>query len=392
VLDQLLVVELASVLAGPSVGQFLAEHGARVIKIENPRTGGDVTRSWHQSVEDPEETATYFSACNFGKESVALDIRDPDCMAALKRLIARADVVTSSFAPGSADRLGLGDARIRAWNPRVVHAAVTGYGPDVKRAGYDAVIQAESGFMSINGHADGPATKMPVALIDVLAAHHLKEAILVALLNRTATGLGDYVQVSLLDAAISSLANQATGWLGTGSPPSRTGSLHPNIAPYGVILKTGDGKQVLLAVGTDSQFERLCDVLRLPGMAHDARFADNASRVRHRDLLQEVLGAEAAGWSGPELLAGLNARAIPAGEIRSVPEVLSTAPAHRLILPGAEGRPGLRQRVSRSSGESPTLSSPPVLGAHTQAVLLEFSDMDLSHIDHLRNAGSILVA
>jgi len=240
------VIELASVLAGPSVGQFFAELGATVIKVENPQTQGDVTRRWTLPHETPaDDRSAYFCCCNYGKQSVALNLRTETGQTVLHRLVAEADIVIASYRPGQAAALGADAGTLRNLNSALLYGHITGYGPDNPRPGYDAVIQAESGFMAMNGSADGPPTKMPVALMDVLAAHHLKEALLVGLLRRTQTGQGAYVPVSLMQAAVSGLANQATNYLNTGHVPRRMGSAHPNIAPYGTAYETADTPVVL---------------------------------------------------------------------------------------------------------------------------------------------------
>ena len=329
-LADLVVVELASVLAGPSVGMFFAEHGARVVKVEAP--GGDVTRRWHLAAEDPaDDRPAYFCAVNWGKASVGLDLGSADGRAVLNRLVAEADVVVSSFRPGAAARLGADAGTLRAVNPRLVVVEVDGYGPGDPRAGYDAVVQAEAGFTHLNGQPGGPPTKMPVALVDVLAAHQLKEAALVALLARERSGEGAHVRVSLLGAAVASLANQATNWLTAGVSPQRMGSAHPNIAPYGTVYATATGG-VVLAVGTDRQFAALADALGRPEWASDGRFATNAARVRHRDALDAQL-AEALGPRDRDaLLADLAARGVPAGAVRDVPAVFEQPEARRLVL------------------------------------------------------------
>lgn len=202
------VVELASVLAGPSVGQFFAELGAEVIKVENLKTGGDVTRSWKSAGEKTDDRSAYFCSCNWCKKSVAIDLSTKPGNEAVVRLIQGADVVIASYKPGDAERLGVAYAQWKDKHPRLIYGQITGYGPDTDRVGYDAVVQAEAGFMDMNGAADGPPTKMPVALIDVLAAHQLKEGLLLALIHRDRTGKGTFVGVSLLDAALASLVIQ----------------------------------------------------------------------------------------------------------------------------------------------------------------------------------------
>jgi len=258
-LNGLKVLELASVLAGPGVGQFFAELGAEVIKVENLKTGGDVTRTWKLASEKAEDDrSAYFSSVNWGKKSLALDLTDSSGKSIVQKLAAQTDVVIASFKSGDAEKLGVAYSQLQKVNPKLIYGQITGYGSDNARVGYDAVIQAESGFMDMNGERGGSPLKMPVALVDVLAGHQLKEGLLLALLKREKTGEGSWVEVSLIQAAIASLANQASNWLVAQSLPSRQGSLHPNIAPYGESFETKDGRQVILAVGNDRQFADLC--------------------------------------------------------------------------------------------------------------------------------------
>ena len=213
-----------------------------------------------------------------------LDAATPEGYRRIRKLIAHADIVICSFRHGAAQRLGLDYDTLSTDHPALIYGEISAYGPDDPRPGYDAILQAASGFTWMNGPPDGPPTKMPVALIDVLAAHQLKEGLLVALLRRQAGAGGSHVQVSLLDAGIAALANQATNWLVAGQAPRRMGSDHPNIVPYGTVLQTRDG-EVVLAVGNDRQFRELCAVAGCPGLGDDPRFATNAARVCHREAL-----------------------------------------------------------------------------------------------------------
>src|SRR5882672_7963783 len=247
IFDDLNVLELASVLAGPSVGQFFAELGAKVIKIENPKTGGDVTRTWKISGEAGTDLSAYFCSVNWGKKSLCVDLSKPDGRDIVYKLASQADIIITSYKPGDAEKLSVDYATLSKLNAHLIYGQITGYGSQNDRVGYDAVIQAESGFIDINGEPNGPPTKMPVALVDVLAGHHMKEGLLLALLRRERTGIGELVEVSLLQSAISSLVNQASNWLVVNKLPRRQGSAHPNIAPYGDLFETADGKMILLA-------------------------------------------------------------------------------------------------------------------------------------------------
>ena len=366
------VIELASVLAGPSTGQFFAELGAEVIKIENPATGGDVTRSWKSAGERTDDRSAYFSCCNWGKRSVLLDLHLRDDLDKLYRLVEKSDIVIASYKPGDAEKLGTDHATLSTINPRLIYGQVTGYGPDDDRVGYDAVIQAETGFMDLNGEANGDPVKMPVALVDVLAAHQLKEGILLAMLDRNKTAKGSLVSVSLYDAAVSSLANQATNWLVGGNLPVRKGSAHPNIAPYGDTFLTADGKRVLLAVGTDRQFSDLCAVLGIPDLPSQEAYSHNASRVVNRESLKKILADRIVGSTSAALMASLHGRKIPAGLVRNLREVFSDVEGANYLLHGG-GFTGVRNYIAAGTGAVNTLMPPPHLGQDTEAVLGDLS-------------------
>jgi crotonobetainyl-CoA:carnitine CoA-transferase CaiB-like acyl-CoA transferase len=337
----LTVVELASVLAGPAVGQFFAELGARVIKIENKSAGGDVTRRWKAPTEDATTAdSAYYHSVNWGKESHLLDLHDLVDREQVLRWIAEADIVVSNYRPASASRLGMDYAQLRQRNPTLIYAEITGYGSDDPRPAFDVVLQAESGFLLMTGEAGRPPVKMPVALIDLLAAHQLKQACLVALLRRQQTRQGAYLRVSLYDAAVSSLANQATNWLIAGYEPRRMGTQHPNIAPYGDLFTTADGKSLVLAVGSEGQFAALCRVLSLPKLVTDHRFECNQQRILHREALNQVLATAIGSREREELLQALHAHQVPAGALRTIPEVFADAKSRRLLLQqkDAEGK------------------------------------------------------
>ena len=375
-LDDLLVLELASVLAGPSVGQFFAELGAAVIKVENPRTKGDVTRRWRAPrVDDAEESddrSAYFCCCNHGKQSIALNLSAEAGQDVLHELAGESDVVLASYRPGSAEALGADYETLSAVNPELIYGHVTGYGPDRARAGYDAVIQAESGFMHMNGAADGPPTKLPVALMDVLAAHQLKEGLLVALLSRERDGDGAYVPVSLFQAAVSGLVNQATNWLVAGHSPQRMGSAHPNIAPYGTPYSTADQRSIVLAVGTDRQYAALCEILGRPDLANDPRFATNADRVEHRDALTQILNAQIGRFEAEDFLTALHEHNVPAGKVRDVPAVFDQPTAQAMVFNAENDPPSLRQAAfPHPNGASFSLAPPPHYAEHTATVLRE---------------------
>lgn len=331
---KLKVVEFASVLAGPAVGMFFAELGAEVIKIENKATGGDVTRSWKLPAEAPDApVSAYFCSVNWGKRHLMLDLNDSAGRQTALDLAASADIVISNFKPGSARRLGMDAATLRARNPHLIYAQISAFAnPEDESPAFDAVLQAEAGFMYMTGEPGRPPVKMPVALIDILAAHQLKEAILLALLQRERSGLGAFVSVSLMESAIASLANQATNWLMAGHVPQRMGVQHPNIAPYGDIFTCADAQQLLLAVGTDRQFQHLCRCLALDGLPEHPDYQTNRARVQHRAALFEVLQRVFLQKKLDDWLVALKAGQVPAAQIRSMPAVFELPEARAMIL------------------------------------------------------------
>lgn len=378
IFKNLLVLELANVLAGPSVGMFFAELGARVIKIENPRTGGDVTRSWKLPTEPTDsDISSYFTAVNWGKESVAVDIDTDEGREIVLSLVQRADVIIASYKPGDAEKLQMDYETLAAVNPKIIYAEITGYGKTDSRTGYDAILQAASGFIFMNGMPDGPPVKMPVALIDILAAHQLKEGILLALLQQQQTGKGQLVQASLLKSGIASLANQATNWLTGGHMPQRMGSEHPNIMPYGSMFNTSDEKIIMLGVGNDAQFRQLCNALNCPEMAGMPDFSTNAARVNNRAEVNRRLAELIAQFDSEALLSDLQQRKVPAGGILSMPEVFEQPQGKELLLHGAtqQGQSliGVRSiAIEFDESQKVDLSPPPHLNQNGNTVLREF--------------------
>ncbi|MFM9057257.1 MAG: CaiB/BaiF CoA transferase family protein, partial [Bacteroidota bacterium] len=260
-LEGLRVVELAGVLAGPAVGMFFAELGAEVIKVENKRSGGDVTRTWKTPAENPaDKDSAYYHAVNWGKQIELRDLNDSADLDVVLKMISSADILLVNFKAGDAERYGLDVSTLRNRFPQLIIGQITGFS-DESRVAFDAVLQAESGLMSLNGAREQGPLKLPVAFIDLFAAHQLKEGLLLALLKRSKSGEGAHVKVSLFDSAISSLANQASVYLNTGIASGRTGSLHPSIAPYGETFACADGHYILIACGSDAQFLALCTTL-----------------------------------------------------------------------------------------------------------------------------------
>jgi crotonobetainyl-CoA:carnitine CoA-transferase CaiB-like acyl-CoA transferase len=275
-------------------------------------------------------------------------------------------------------------------NPGLIYGQITGYGSHNPRVGYDAVIQAEAGFMFMNGEVGGASLKMPVALMDILAAHQLKEGILLALLKKEKTGEGEFVEVSLIQSAISSLANQATNWLVAGSIPQKQGSAHPNIAPYGDIFQTADNKEILLAIGSDRQFEVLCRILGIPEIFADANYKSNQMRVENRSSLNAILKQRVANMKMAAFSEALNAANIPFGIIKNMPEVFEMPEAQSLFL-HSEDRKGIRTYVGRNlSSNSSHFLPPPSFGEHTYDVLSKSLEMTPEQIKTLIKNGTIV--
>jgi crotonobetainyl-CoA:carnitine CoA-transferase CaiB-like acyl-CoA transferase len=326
------IVELAGVLAGPAVGMFFAELGATVLKVENPSNNGDVTRSWLLESESKENQSGYYSSVNYNKKVLWADLTDGKDLEIVLNEIAEADIVIANFKPSSAKKMGLDSDTLRRKFPKLIYAQISGYGAKDETPAFDVVLQAEAGFMYINGEKEGAAVKIPIAIIDILAAHQLKEGILIALLKRGMTNEGATVHVSLYNAALASLANQATNYLMGGMVPERMGSLHPNIAPYGETFYTKDNKAIVLAVGNDKQFLSLCTCLKVNGLKTDIRYSTNGLRVKNRNSLSGFLTEAFVQFESENLLFVLKNNNVPCGDIKNMSEVLNSESAQNLIL------------------------------------------------------------
>lgn len=349
IFKDLKVIELAGVLAGPAVGMFFAELGARVIKVENARTGGDITRHWKLPIEDASSAkSAYFFSVNWGKESVFVDLRLEEDLKKLLGWLREADVVVTNFKAGSAKKLGLDFASLRKLNSRLIYGSISAYGKTDPRPGFDVAMQAETGWLSMNGDAGGPPCRMPVALIDLLAAHQLKQGILLALLDRERTGKGSEVHVSLFDASVSALANQASNWLNLGIVPHRMGSLHPNIAPYGEIFETKDKQPLILSTGTEQHFLLLCECLELHAIPKDKRFGTNANRLQHRQALHDILEQAFVRFSMEELTERFQKYKVPVAPIKNLKDVFEMPAAQKLVLENelADGNKSRRVRTT----------------------------------------------
>ena len=326
------VVDCSSVLAGPQVGTFFSELGASVIKFENAKTNGDVTRTWHTPAESKDKISSYYSSINYKKEIHFVDLSNTADIARIHAELETADVVLSNFKGNDAKKFQLDSAFISQKFPHLIQGIIRGFEFEQERVAYDVVLQAETGFMYMNGQADGPPTKMPVALIDVLAAHQLKEGILCALIQKSKTGKGSCVEVSLEKAALASLANQASYFLMSGNNPQRLGSLHPNIAPYGEQFETQDNKWIVLAIGSDEQFRKLCTILHIQETASNPLFTSNTLRVENRTVLQVLLQTEFRKLSCTLFEQEAQLNGIPYGRIRNMTEVFEREAAVKNVL------------------------------------------------------------
>jgi len=325
------VIELASVLAGPTVGLFFAELGADVIKIENKTTGGDVTRNW----KTPNETggvSAYYSSANWNKTILFKNLKEEQDRSDILDLLKSTDIIITNFKYGDAEKFGFDYNQLKTKLPKLIVGEIGGFSIDKKRVAYDVVLQAETGFMSMNGTPESGPVKMPVAMMDLLAAHQLKEGLLVALLQRGKTERGSNVIVTLEDAGIASLANQASNYLMNRTIAKPIGSLHPNIAPYGDTFICLDDEPIVLAIGSDVQFAKLCNHLGKNKLATDIRFLDNQSRLVNRKELQKELSVLLAIVDRDSFLKELHEDNVPAAAIKNLKEVLDGQAGQNLIL------------------------------------------------------------
>ena len=329
--SNLKIIDLSTVLAGPSVATFFAELGAEVIKIENKRLG-DVTRTWKLPSEEKDSPiSAYFSAVNYKKEYINLDISDNADNAKLIEMTNSSDIVIMNFKKGDERKLNITEKILRKNNSRLIIGKISGFGNDSDRVAYDLILQAETGFMSMNGTEESGPVKMPVAFIDVLAAHHLKEGLLIALLEREKTQIGSTVSVSLYDAAISSLMNQASNYLMENKIPKRLGSCHPNIAPYGEIFTTSEGHLITFAIGSESHFEKLCGFLSCGNLPDEKDFSTNQNRVENRKKLAEIIQEKVKCFTSTNLLNAMHNLHIPCAKIKNLKEVFEDENAKKLV-------------------------------------------------------------
>jgi formyl-CoA transferase len=409
-LDHLKVLDLSRVLAGPWCTQMLADLGADVIKVERPGDGDD-TRHWgppflpDANGQDTDQ-ATYFTACNRNKRSITLDIAKPEGQALIRQLAGQSDILVENFKVGGLQHYGLDYASLQAINPRLIYCSVTGFGqsgPYAERAGYDLMMQAMTGLMSITGRADdtpgGGAQRVGVAVIDLFTGVYACSAILAALEVRHRSGLGQHIDMALLDVGMAMLANQGAGFLNTGKVPQRQGNSHPSLAPY-QDFQTLDGA-LLLAIGNDGQFARFCAAAGHPEWATDARFASNTLRVNNRAALTAALQAVLLERSTAQWITLLEDKAVPCGPINDIGQAFADAQVEARGLKVTQpltftaNTPNATPSITTVASPLRLLTTPPVLrrapptlGQHTSEVLAELG-LDAAQIGTLRQAGVI---
>ena len=390
------VLDLSRILAGPWASQMLADLGAEVIKIERPDVGDD-TRGWGPPYM-PDESggatseSAYFHGANRGKQSVCIDMSKAEGQTLIRELAKHCDVLIENFKVGGLKKYGLDYESLKSINPKLVYCSITGFGqtgPYAGRAGYDFMIQAMGGMMSVTGDADGEPMKIGVALADVMTGLYAANAIQSALIHQLKTGEGQYIDMALLDVQVATLANQAMNFLATGSNPKRLGNAHPNIVPYQA-FETIDGFMIL-AIGNDSQFQRFCELAGKPELAEDERFKQNSSRVKYRDILVPQVAEIMLRKTTDDWLNQLNQCGIPCGPINNIDQVFSDPQVqHRgmqqsLSHPAAGQVASVANPIKLSATPIEYDKAPPMLGQHTDYVLKAVLQMQKAEIDQLRN-------
>jgi crotonobetainyl-CoA:carnitine CoA-transferase CaiB-like acyl-CoA transferase len=372
-LSHIKVLDLSRVLAGPWASQMLADFGAHVIKIERPDVGDD-TRQWGPPFcnDDPEDLSAYFLCTNRGKESVCVDLKTPEGIATIKSLAIDCDVLIENFKVGKTSELGIDYETLKSINPALVYCSITGFGqtgPYKDRPGYDFLVQAMGGLMSLTGEPDAQPQKVGVALSDIMTGLYASNGILAALTEREKSGIGQHIDLSLLDVTIASLANQASSYLVNGETPTRLGNAHPSIVPYQA-FETTDG-HCIIAVGNNSQFNAFCRLLGIPEIANDPRFNSNKQRVLHRDALTVIIQNIMVTAGSRHWLDLCSKNNVPAGPINSVEQALNdpqvTAREMRVELDDDIEIIGNPLKFSRTPINYS--SKPPKLGEHTELVL-----------------------
>ena len=394
------ILDLSRILAGPWASQMLADLGAEVIKVERPGQGDD-TRGWgppymlDESGEASSESA-YFHGANRGKYSVCIDMASQPGQQLICQLVEKSDVLIENFKVGGLNKFGLDYASLKSINPKLVYCSITGFGqtgPYSERAGYDFMIQAMGGLMSVTGESDGEPMKVGVALADVMTGLYAANAIQAALIHQLRSGKGQYIDLALLDVQVATLANQAMNYLASGNNPTRLGNAHPNIVPYQA-FQTADG-YMILAVGNDSQFVRFCELAGRDDLATDERFQKNSNRVKNRDALIpgliNILKTQTTDW----WLEQLNQKGIPCGPIANLDQVFDNPQVqHRgmqleLDHPTAGKVPSVANPINLSKSPIRYDKAPPLLGQHTGKILNELLGLDMRQVEELKNKGVI---
>ena len=366
-LEGLQVIDLTRVLGGPYCTQILADHGAEVIKVEPPL--GDETRGWGPPFDG--DTAAYFQGVNRNKYGVVLDLRDPAERQKLLLLLETADVLVENFKPGTLERWGLGyQTVLKERFPRLVHCRISGFGADGPLGGlpgYDAVIQAMSGLMSINGEPEGGPLRAGMPIVDMVTGLNAALGVLMALRERDRSGEGQFVEAALFDCALSVLHPYTANFFASGRTPGRSGNAHPNIAPYDK-FRTGTG-EIFLAVGNHAQFVILCDVLGLPELAEAERFGDNAARMANRDALRGLLETAFAQWDGTALAEKLSRSGVPCGPVLDIAAALAQPhTAHREMVVEFDGYKGVASPIKFSRTPASYRMLPPKLNEHASRI------------------------
>ena len=364
------VVELARILAGPWAGQLLGDLGAEVIKVESEQ--GDDTRAWGPPFieRDNDVSAAYFHGCNRGKKSITVDLSTSKGQERIKKLVKESDILIENFKVGGLKKYGLDYESLKTKNKALIYCSITGFGQDgpyATRAGYDYIIQGMSGLMSITGEPGGPPLKTGVAITDIFTGVYASTAILAALHQRKETGLGQHIDMSLLDSAVAILANQGMNYLSTGNSPGRMGNFHPNLSPYQV-FECSDG-HIIIATGNDQQYQRFCDILQCTELGKNPKFVSNAKRVENRHELDEVLSRKTRDWKKAKLLKRCEVTSIPAGPINSLDEVFSDKQIiHRGMKLSLDGIPSIRSPIRFSESELNLDKPSPKLGEHNSVI------------------------
>ena len=403
-LSHIRVLDLSRVLAGPWAGQIFGDLGAEVIKVERPGSGDD-TRHWGPPyIKDAEgndsREAAYFQSANRNKQSLTLDFTQSEGQRLVRELIAQCDVLLENFKVGGLAAYGLDYESLKAINPRLIYCSITGFGqsgPYAKRAGYDFMIQGLGGLMSLTGRPEGEEgagpMKVGVALTDILTGLYATVGVLAALNQREQSGVGQYIDVALLDVQVACLANQAMNYLATGVSPKRLGNAHPNIVPY-QDFPSADGN-FILAVGNDGQFRKFCEVAGIANLADDSRFVTNKARVAHRAELIPLLRQATVFKTTAQWIEQLEKAGVPCGPINDLQQVFADpqvqARGLRLDLPNALGSstPQVASPLRLSATPVAYRSAPPLLGQHTEALLQRLLGMSETQIAELREAGVI---